>query len=54
MEQEIVLDKRKIIASKNSLIVTLPSSFCKIHGWEAGDEVKVKTDGRRLIIEKSG
>jgi len=49
---EVVLDKRWLCKSGYSVILTLPKGFCTAHGWKPGDAVKIKTDGRRLIIEK--
>jgi len=48
---EILLDKRKIIRHGGSLAITLPTIFCKMYGWEAGKQVILKTDGKRLIVE---
>ena len=49
---EIVLDKRKIIKQgQYSRIVVLPNGFCEMYGWDFGDEVIIKTDGKRLILE---
>jgi len=48
---EVAIGKRKIIKFGDSMAVTLPLMFCKMYGWEAGKEVIVKTDGKRLILE---
>jgi len=49
---EIVIGKRKIVRQGgHSRMITLPSDFCEANGWNFGNEVIIKTDGKRLILE---
>jgi bifunctional DNA-binding transcriptional regulator/antitoxin component of YhaV-PrlF toxin-antitoxin module len=52
---EVVIARRKIwLQGRHSKSITLPNEWCHEHGWEVGDEILIKTDGKRLILEKVG
>lgn len=53
IKNEIIIAERKIVSQAvYGLIVFLPKEYCQAHGWNAGDTVQIKTDGKRIILEK--
>jgi len=53
--EEVVIARRKIwLQGGHSYSIVLPKEWCEEQGWTEGDEILIKTDGRRLILEKGG